>query len=208
MPSTAAGRSTSSRQGTLLRHFAVERVYSRLVPLETSPSSVEFRVFWTMKTAVADSVAEEGHSINTHNRVYKNGAALSHSEKLTIGIECMKAKAEANNNNSGKVSEGTIRKIREELRDYGRVLSPDEIRNSRNGEVPSGPGSHVLSAVDEAALFALYLLDPSRSLNGYRVALYSLTGTIVDASTIGKWFNNAFPIKGSMRKSCLSLITS
>ena len=83
------------------------------------------------------------------------------------------------------------------------MLSPDEIRNSRNGEVPSGPGSHVLSAVDEAALFALYLLDPSRSLNGYRVALYSLTGTIVDASTIGKWFNNAFPIKGSMRKSCL-----
>jgi hypothetical protein len=55
------------------------------------------------------------------------------------------------------------------------VLSPDEIRNRRNGEVPSGPGSHVLSAVDKAALF-------------------SLTGTSVDASTIGKWFNNAFPI--------------
>ena len=101
----------------------------------------------------------------------------------------MKAKAEANNNNSGKVSEGTIRKIREELRDYGRVLSPDEIRNRRNGEVPSGPGSHVLSAVDKAALF-------------------SLTGTSVDASTIGKWFNNAFPIKGSMRKSCLIPLTN
>lgn len=84
--------------------------------------------------AVADFVAEEGHSINTHNRVYKNGAALSHAEKITIGIEYVNAKAKVKDggepnivalSRSCKVSESTIRKIRDELRDHGRVLSPE-----------------------------------------------------------------------------------
>eukprot|EP00985_Skeletonema_marinoi_P031247 scaffold37243_cov116-Skeletonema_marinoi.AAC.1 len=159
--------------------------------------------------AEGNLAAQEGHSINAHNRVYKNGAALSHAEKITIGIEYQKAKAEANGGEPNivalsracKVSESTARKIRDEIRDNGRVLSPEEIRNGNKAIV--GPGSRALSAVDEAVLYVLYLIDPSRSLSSYRMYLYHLTGTIIDASTIGKWFNHAFPIKGSMRKSCL-----
>lgn len=162
---------------------------------------------------VAEFAAQQGHSINGHGRAYKNGAAKTKAEKVTIAAEYLKAKSAANNEEPDihllsqtlKVSEGMIRKVRSELQDYGEVLSPEEIRarGRLNRGVPAGPGSLALSPTDEVVLYVLYLLEPSRSLNSYRVWLFHLTGTIVDASTIGKWFNHAFPIKGCMRKTTL-----
>ena len=38
-------------------------------------------------------VAQQGQSLNIHNRVHINGAALSHSEKVTIAFEYLDAKA-------------------------------------------------------------------------------------------------------------------
>ena len=128
---------------------------------------------------------------------------------MTIAFEYLETKAGNEEPNiadlSGKckVSRGTILKARDELRDYGRVLSPEEIRSRVNSDTPSGPGSHAMTPVDEAILYALYLLEPSRSLTGYKIFLYKLRGIIVVKITIGKWFNHAFPIKGSLRKANL-----
>ena len=138
---------------------------------------------------------------------------MSHSEKMTIAFEYLQTKAGNDDGNeepditalSGKckVSRRTILKVRDELRDYGRVLSPEEIRSRANSDTPSGPGSRAMTPVDEAVLFALYLLEPSRSLKSYKIFLYNLRGIIVDESTISRWFNHSFPIKGSLRKANL-----
>jgi hypothetical protein len=84
---------------------------------------------------VAEFAAQQGHSINAHGRAYKNGAAKTKAEKVTIAAEYLKAKSAANNEEPDirllsqtlKVSEGMIRKVRSELQDYGEVLSPEEI---------------------------------------------------------------------------------
>ena len=155
-------------------------------PCPLPPSSISLEVF----------VAQHGQSINIHNRMYRNGAALSHSKKVTIAFEYLEMKAGNDDDDkepniaalSGKckISRGTILKARDELRDYGRVLSPEEIRSRVNSNAPSGPGSCAMTPVDEAGLYALYLLEPSRSLKSYKILLYNIRGIIVGKSTIGK----------------------
>lgn len=150
--------------------------------------------------------SNHGLSTNAHNRVYKNGKALPIEIKVTIAVEYLKAKDAIDGARPNitklatkcKVARSTITKIEEELASIGRVRDPSEIRKNR--DVPVGPGALSLDDFDVFAILMLYHHEPSRTLKGYVVGLYQLTGTIVSASTISRFFNHGFDIKGSLCK--------
>lgn len=97
-----------------------------------------------------------GLSINKGGRVYANGKALDLAEKVSIGFIILDAMLEAEEagqtinitqlHKRCKISRATVRKIRDELAEYGCVLSPQEI--SLNKSVTRGVGSQCLGKLN------------------------------------------------------------
>jgi len=91
-----------------------------------------------------------------------------------------------------------IKKIEDEMRVHGRVLSPEEIR--ANQVRPYGAGSISLSDVDQFTILRLYYQNPSRTLRSYRDNLVAITGTWVHYTTISRVLLYGFPYKGRLVK--------
>jgi hypothetical protein len=80
------------------------------------------------------------------------------------------------------VDKNTVATIHNELEEYGRIRSPEEIQPSKN--VARGPGSVVLSDHAMFVILQLYYLDASTSLAKYAQTVLLATGTRVSTSTI------------------------
>ena len=154
-------------------------------------------------------IGTHGLSPNASGRAYRSGSALSFSEKVTIGSAYLKAR-ETNNNvrpnisalaRECKVTRKTILKIEGELMCAGRVIEPAVI--IRDKDMPSGPGSIAMSDLDAFILLMIHNTNPSTSLRGYQRGLCSATGTVVSTTTISRFFNSGFEIKGSLCKPTL-----
>jgi transposase len=156
--------------------------------------------------------SRHGLSVNEQGRVYESGKALPLDLKVQIGyvvLDSLLDESESSETgikpksitalaNECKVSRATIRKIRSELLDYGRVLSPEEIAAEKG--VDRGVGTRCLSSIDIFTIFMTYLQDPSTTLRNYVKILYLQTGTVVSKSTISRFFNHGFEIRGSLCK--------
>ena len=93
-----------------------------------------------MTDNAASFAADHGLSINSSNRGYKRGKALSYSEKVQIGYEIQQAEGallpgqELNYRQLGRVcrvSKNTVAKIHNKLEEYGRILSPERSKPPR-----------------------------------------------------------------------------
>ena len=93
-----------------------------------------------------------------------------------------------------RVDRSFVAKIERELMENERVLLPEEIYLAR--DIPVGPGSSSMSEEDFFVLYMLYRQEPKRSLKSYVYWLFCCTGTIVSESTVSRWFNYAFLIRG------------
>ena len=155
---------------------------------------------------LAEFASNHGLSVNQFNRVYHQGKAMSLEKKVSIAVEYLKAQDAANGARPNiselsrvcQVQRSSIRKVEEELLGLGRMKSPQEIIGDRN--MPEGPGAISLDDFDIFVILMLYHEEPSRTLQGYVQGLYRFTGTIVSRSTISRFFNHGFDIKGSLCK--------
>jgi hypothetical protein len=95
-----------------------------------------------------------------------------------------------------RVRKKFVYKIERELMENERILAPDEIYLARSN--PIGPGSKSMSGEDFFVLYILYRQEPTRSLKSYVNWLFCCTGTIVSESTVSRWFNHAFPVRGRL----------
>jgi transposase len=89
-----------------------------------------------------------------------------------------------------------VKKLENEMHNHGRVLHPKEKKQKRK----IGPGANSLDTFDSFVLLVLYLIEDTRTLPSYAENLFLLTGAQVSESTISRFFNHAFPIKGGLRK--------
>jgi hypothetical protein len=132
--------------------------------------------------------------VNVHGNVYERGKAFSHSRKVEIARHIILAMDDYGNINVSKV----VRKIKKEMNEHGRVLTPKEINASKNCQ--RGAGSKAFSATDMFVLYQMYHNNPSTSLKAYAQALMFITGTQAHPSTISRWFRFAFRFSGTMCK--------
>jgi hypothetical protein len=154
---------------------------------------------WTVEQA-----ALYGLSIHENNGIYNNGYKFDVEKKLSVKANYQHFK-EANVGlrpnlthiaRYCKVSPNYMNKINNEMCNHGRVLYPDE--KKQKGKI--GPGANSLDALDTFSLLVLYLTEDTRTLRSYAENLFLLTGMQVSESTISRFFNHAFPIKGGLRK--------
>jgi hypothetical protein len=87
-------------------------------------------------------------------------------------------------------------KIKLELMENERVLAPEEIFLARANSI--GPGSKSMSEEDFFVIYILYCQEPTRSLRSYVYWLFCCMGTIVLESTVSRWFNHAFLVRGRL----------
>jgi hypothetical protein len=154
----------------------------------------------------ASIASQHGLAVNQRNRSYRNGAALTYEQKVSIATKYLRAKQAALGTrpnitqlaNECDVSRSTISKVEGELLSFGRVLDPKDIRANRN--IPLGPGSLSLRDIDVFVILSLYHEEPSRTQRSYVIGLFMATGRLVDGSTISRFFNHGFDIKGSLCK--------
>jgi hypothetical protein len=149
-------------------------------------------------------VAAQGCTVNVHGNVYERGKAFSHSRKVEIARHIILAMDDYGNINVSKVAKAAkadrkvVRKIKKEMNEHGRVLTPKEINASKNCQ--RGAGSKAFSATDMFVLYQMYHNNPSTSLKVYAQALMFITGTQAHPSTISRWFRFAFRFSGTMCK--------
>jgi hypothetical protein len=157
-----------------------------------------------MTTITPDIAARHGLSMNQNNGIYRPGVAYGIERKLEIAGVYQRHKEE---NQGGRpnisdvaaecrVSTKIVRKIESELHIHGRVMDPRELPQNRH----LGPGIYTIDELDSFILLMLYLEEPSRTLASYKHHLQSFTGREVSKSTISRFFNHAFPIKGGLRQ--------
>jgi hypothetical protein len=101
------------------------------------------------------------------------------------------------------VGRAFVTKIEGELYAEGRVIPPDEIKLNMVNNRQLGAGSISLDPEDCFVLYQLYRKQPTRSLKSYVRELHYYTGTIVSKSTVSRFFNHGFPIKGCLCKANL-----
>ena len=94
------------------------------------------------------------------------------------------------------VGKDVVVKIEREIMENARILTPEEIYLARAN--PIGPGSRSMSDKDFFVLYILYRQEPTRSLKSYVYWLFCCTGAIVSESTVSRWFNHAFPVRGRL----------
>ena len=90
-----------------------------------------------------------------------------------------------------------MRKIEDELTEYGRVLEPNEKPRQYEN---IGPGSRTLDELDAFIILQLYLDDPSRGLPSYVRWLKELVGTEVSRSTVSRFFQAVFPFNATFHR--------
>ena len=91
-----------------------------------------------------------------------------------------------------------VEKVEGELLTEGHIIAPKDIYKRRN--CPIGPGSISMDPTDWFVLYRLYEKEPTRSLKSYVNWLFYYTGTIVSESTVSRFFNHGFPIRGGFCK--------
>ena len=150
--------------------------------------------------------ASSNVSINMNGGAYIKGKALSLEQKAAVASVLQKHAADTAQNGvqtrpnidavakEAKTSPFTVRKIEQELLQFGEVQAPKVQARS------TGIGSRSLSVEDMAVLLALLERNPFRTRRSYVNRLRDITGTIVSESVISRFFLNAFPIRGSLRK--------
>lgn len=78
------------------------------------------------------------------------------------------------------------------------VLAPEDVYE--RPDCPIGPGSISMNEIDGFVLYRLYEKETTRSLKSYVNWLFYYTGTIVLESTLSRFFNHGFPIRGGLCK--------
>ena len=95
-----------------------------------------------------------------------------------------------------KVSRSTVLKIDQEILNENHVVSPKEKRSNR----PIGPGVRTIDSIDDNILVMLMNEDSRQSLADYANILNQTTVAIVSQSTISRFFNHDFDIRGNFMK--------
>jgi len=95
-----------------------------------------------------------------------------------------------------KVSRSTVLKIEEEILTENRIVSPEEKRLNR----PIGPGVRTIDSINSSVFVMLMNDDSQRSLADHANILNQTTGTIIIQSTISRFFNHGFDIRGNFMK--------
>ena len=132
---------------------------------------------------------QHGFQFNAHDGAYVQGKSYGHVKKLEVAA----ALTVAHNSPGGglpnisaiqqqcKVGWHFVRKIEDELTEYGRVLEPNEKPRQYEN---IGPGSRTLDELDAFIILQLYLDDPSHGLPSYVRWLKQLVGTEVSRFTV------------------------
>ena len=134
---------------------------------------------------------QRGKSYGMEVKLFVAAKYLDHKERRG-GLRPVVTKVAA----ECRVERHFVVKIERELMENERVLAPEEIYLARAN--PVGPGSRSMSEEDFFLLYMLYRQQPTRSLKSYAYWLFCCTGTIVSESTVSRWFNHAFPIRGRL----------
>ena len=145
-----------------------------------------------------------GYELNNNDGMYTRGSYYNHQKKSSVGVEyeVMKATSASGVVNISelarkcKVGWTFAKKVADEMETEGAVVDPAESYKGRT--IQRGPGSKSLDSRDCFILMYLYLEEPSRTLSDYAHWLCYYTGTLVDRSTISRWFLDAFPISGRL----------
>jgi transposase len=149
-------------------------------------------------------VAGQDVQINHNGGIYQNGKSYNYMKKIEVAVAY---KVVQDGIGGGRPNLSAIarqcsvgwefvKKIETELNEHGRVLHPSEVYSNREQE--GGPGSRSLDDIDSAVLMFLYLEEPSRQLSSFCQWLHFLTGTCVSESTVSRFFNHGFPIRGGL----------
>jgi hypothetical protein len=101
-----------------------------------------------------------------------------------------------------KVSRKFAKKMMEEIKSNGHVVSVESLKKKRHEENPHlrGAGAQKLSPHEKQILIDLRHDDPSRSNIGYVAMLHQITGTKVSKSFITNFFKEIGPYKAKLRK--------
>jgi hypothetical protein len=83
-----------------------------------------------------------------------------------------------------RVTKKFVCKIERELMENERVLAPKRSKS--------------MSEEDFFVIYILYPQEPTWSLRSYVYWLFCCTGTILSESTVSRWFNHAFPVRGRL----------
>lgn len=155
--------------------------------------------------------AERGIAVNVNGGFYRRGASYDITKKLEVAAEYLDAKEKASREagyevrpnithvaEAAGVSWHTVEKIEGELESVGHVVAPKDIYKNRGGA--SGPGSLTFDEIDCFCLYQLYRKEPTRSLKSYVNWLFYYTGTITSESTVSRFFNHGFEIRGGLCK--------
>ena len=110
---------------------------------------------------------EHGARVNQHGHIYRSGASLSYTKKLEVASAYSTEHDAAGGRRPNiaaiarqcGVSRGTVRKIEEELNEFGRVLQMEE-RLRHNSVSNGGVCSESLSNEDVYIIYQLYLDEP------------------------------------------------
>jgi len=157
-----------------------------------------------MTTVDPESAAQYGLSVNQNHGCYQRGTSYSIEKKLEVA-EVYRRHEQASNGGRPNVTKVAVicrvrrkfvAKVENELLIFGRVIHPKKIQQKRQ----VGPGASTIDSLDAFVLLMLYLEEPSRSLPSYTEYLFLLTGSIVSESTVSRFWNHAFPIRGGLRK--------
>ena len=132
---------------------------------------------------------QRGKSYGLEVKLFVAAKYLDHKERLG-GLRPVLTKVAS----ECRVDWSFVAKIERELMENERILSPEEIYLAQ--DIPVGPGSSSMSEEDFFVLYMLYCQEPKRSLKSYVYWLFCCTGTIVSESTVSRWFNYAFLIRG------------
>ena len=150
--------------------------------------------------------SRHGASINDNGGYYQRGKTYGLEVKLFVAAKYLDHKERRGGLRpvlkkvavECRVERHFVAKIERELMENERVLAPDEKHLAGATGSLVGPGSRSMSDEDFFVLYMLYRQEPTRSLKSYRYWLFCCTGTIVSESTVSRWFNHAFPIKGRL----------
>lgn len=145
--------------------------------------------------------AQHGLSTNTNNGHYHNGFSYSIEKKLQVA-SVYKRMFDAKGSRpvinevarECSVSKHYVRKVEKELINHEGNIPVVSCTKKERGSQKK------LDAVDNVVLFLLYLEEPSRSNQSHKDHLEALTGKSVSTSTVSRFFNHSFEIKGSLRK--------
>jgi hypothetical protein len=160
-----------------------------------------------MAAIVPEQTAIYGLSTNKNNGIYNHGYKFDIEKKLSVQASYQSFKEV----NGGlcpnlthiacdcKVSPSYVKKLKNEMNHHGRVLHPEEKKQKRK----IGPGANSLDTLYSFVLLVLYLMEDSTTLQSCREQLFRHIGTLVSDTTISRFFNHAFPIKGGPRKPTL-----